>query len=76
MYHQQANGKADKFIKFLTDSLAIPQDQSNWDDLIDNILFTYRVSLNRTLRDSPFYLIYGRDPPRLPQDLFLPIKKQ
>ena len=74
-YHQQANGKAEKFIKFLTDSLAIPlkKDQSNWDDLIDNVLFTYRVSLNRTLRESPFYLIYGRDP-SLPQDLFLPLK--
>lgn len=74
-YHQQANGKAEKFIKFLTDSLAIPlkKDQSKWDDLIDSILFTYRVSLNRTLRDNLFYLIYGRDP-SLPQDLFLPIK--
>ena len=41
-YHQQANGKAEKFIKFLTDSLAIPlkKDQSNWDDHIDNVLLT------------------------------------
>jgi hypothetical protein len=74
-HHQQANGKTEKFIKFLTDSISIPlkKDQSNWDELIDNVLFTYRVSLNRTLRDSPFFLIYGRDP-ILPQDLFLPLK--
>ena len=74
-YHQQANGKTEKFNKFLTDTLAIAieKDQSNWDDLIDNVLFTYRVSLNRTLHENPFYLIYGRDPV-LPQDLFLPVK--
>jgi hypothetical protein len=74
-HHQQANGKTEKFIKFLTDSLsiALKKDQSNWDELIDNVLFTYRVSLNRTLHESPFYLIYGRDP-ILPQDLFLPLK--
>ena len=75
-YHQQANGKTEKFNKFLTDTLAleINKEHSNWDELIDNVLFTYRVSLNRTLNDNPFYLIYGRDP-LLPQDLFLPIKQ-
>ena len=75
-YHQQANGKTKKFNKFLTDTLAleINKEHSNWDELIDNVLFTYRVSLNRTLNDNPFYLIYGRDP-LLPQDLFLPIKQ-
>ena len=60
---------------FLTDTMAIilKRDQSNWDDLIENVLFTYRVSYNRTLKDNPFYLIYGRDP-ILPQDLFIPVK--
>jgi len=74
-YHQQANGKVEKFHKFLTDSMAtiLKKDHSNWDDLIENVLFTYRVSFNRTLKDNPFYLIYGRDP-TLPQDLFLPLK--
>jgi predicted aspartyl protease len=74
-WHQQANGKVEKFMKFLTDTMAIilKRDQSNWDDLIENVLFTYRVSYNRTLRDNPFYLIYGRDP-ILPQDLFMPVK--
>ena len=74
-WHQQANGKVEKFMKFLTDTMAIilKRDQSNWDDLIENVLFTYRVSYNRTLKDNPFYLIYGRDP-ILPQDLFIPVK--
>jgi transposase InsO family protein len=74
-WHQQANGKAERFMKFFVDTMAIilRRDQSNWDSLIENVLFTYRVSYNRTLKDNPFYLIYGRDP-ILPQDLFLPLK--
>ena len=70
-YHQQANGKVEKFGKFLTDTLAtaINKDQGNWDLLIDSALFTYRVSLSPALNESPFFLIFGRDPV-LPQDLF------
>ena len=73
-YHQQCNGKVEKFGKFLADTISttLKVDQSNWDKLIDSALLTYRVSLNRTLNDNPFFLIYGRDPV-LPQDLFLPI---
>ena len=73
-YHQQCNGKVEKFGKFLADTIStiLRTDQGNWDKLIDTALFTYRVSLNRTLNDNPFFLIYGRDP-LLPQDLFLPI---
>ena len=73
-YHQQCNGKTERFNKFLADSIAteLKKDQSNWDELLDGVLFTYRVSLNRTLNDNPFFLLYGRDPV-LPQDLFLPL---
>jgi hypothetical protein len=62
-------------MKFFVDTMAIilRREQSNWDSLKENVLFTYRVSYNRTLKDNPFYLIYGRDP-ILPQDLFLPLK--
>ena len=75
-YHQHGNGKIEKFGKFLIDTIAttLKADQSNWDQLIDTCLFTYRISLNRTLNDNPFYLLYGRDP-LLPQDMFLPLSK-
>ena len=75
-YHQQANGKTERFIKFMTDTIAtaVKTDHSNWDELLDGCLLTYRVSLNRTLEDNPFFLIYGRDP-ILPQDMFLPISR-
>ena len=54
-------------------AIILKKDHSDWDTLIDNVLITYRVSLNRKLQDSPFFLLNGRDPD-LPQDLFLPLK--
>ena len=38
------------------------------DDYIDYCLFVYRITVSRTLNDSPFFLLYGRDPV-LPNDL-------
>jgi len=76
-HHQQANGKAEKFIQFMMDTIgtAFSVEDNNWDELIPNVLFTYRMTFGRAVDDSPFYLLYGRDP-LLPQDLFLPIKRE
>jgi len=76
-HHKQSNGKAEKFIKFLNDSIgtAFDIEKNNWDELITNCLFTYRMTYGRAVDESPFYLMYGRDP-ILPQDLYLPVKKQ
>ena len=68
--HQQANGKAERFIGFLVKTMAtlVKEDHSDWDRVIDSCLLVYRVSVSRSLGDSPFYLTYGRDPV-LPQDV-------
>jgi hypothetical protein len=68
-YHKQTNGKVEKFIQFLKRSMAtiLVKNQSNWAKIISRCLFVYRVSLNKTLDETPFYLVYGRDA-RLPQD--------
>ena len=42
----------------------------DWDEMVDNVLFVYRISLRRVLEDSPFFLLNGRDA-ILPQDLAL-----
>jgi hypothetical protein len=71
-YHHQTNGKVERFMRFIENSLALTvnKEQTNWCRLLDNSLFTYRVSISRMLNDSPFYLIYGRDP-IIPADLMI-----
>jgi hypothetical protein len=74
-YHQQANGKVEKFIGFLKRALALITDPTRlykWDEMLDHCLFVYRITINRTLADTPFYLMYGRDA-LLPQDLKLQV---
>jgi hypothetical protein len=62
-------------MRFLTKSLStlLNAAQTNWDEILDECLFVYRSSVSRVLDDSPFYMIYGRDPV-LPQDLLIPVK--
>ena len=77
-YHPQGNGKVEKFIGFLKRSLALitPQDKLHkWDELIDHCLYAYRTSINRTIKTSPFELIYGRND-IMPQDLAFNILKK
>lgn len=70
--HPQANGKAERFIRYLTNAMAIVTklDQSDWDNQLEACLFAYRISVNQKLSESPFFLLYGRDPV-LPNDLAL-----
>jgi transposase InsO family protein len=75
-FHVQANGKVEKFIGFLKKSLALITPERapcTWDEMIDHCLFVYRISINRTLKDSPFFFLYARDA-TLPQDLAFGIK--
>ena len=71
-YHHQAAGKVERFIQFLKNSLGtvVNSSMKNWDEMLDNVLFVYRVSFSRVLDDSPFFLLYGRDA-TLPQDLVM-----
>ena len=56
-YHKQTNGKVEKFIHFLKRSMAtiLVKNQSNWAKIISRCLFVYRISLNKTLDETPFY---------------------
>ena len=69
-YHHQTNGKAERFNRFLLNSMAtqINKDHNNWDKLLDKCLMIYRVSISRMLDETPFFLLHGRDP-TLPQDV-------
>jgi hypothetical protein len=73
--HHQANGKIERFIQFLKNSLGtvVNASMKNWDEMLDNVLFVYRISFSRVLDDSPFFLMYGRDAV-IPQDLAMNLK--
>ena len=71
-YHPQTDGLAKRFSRTLTDMLAkkVEQGGRDWDAHLPFVHFTYRASLPESTKESPFYLLYGRDP-RLPTTLGL-----
>ncbi|XP_028518129.1 uncharacterized protein LOC114576163 [Exaiptasia diaphana] len=48
----------------------VNDQQSDWDLHLQTVLFAYRVSPSEVTGESPFYLLYGREP-RLPMDVSL-----
>ena len=46
----------------------VEQNGKDWDSHLPFVLFAYRASIQESVRESPFYLLYGRDP-RLPTAL-------
>ena len=48
----------------------VSKNQKDWDRHIPTILFAYRAAPSDTTGESPFYLLYGREP-RLPMDVQL-----
>ena len=46
----------------------INEEQDNWEDNIESVLFCYRASKNDSTKFSPFFLVYGREP-RLPIEM-------
>ena len=77
-YHPQTDGLVERFNATLAEGLSmyVSSNQKDWDKHIPMVLFAYRVSPNVTTGESPFYLLYGREP-RLPIDaaLILPDSK-
>ena len=71
-YHPQTDGLVERFNHTLCQSVSmyVSRDQKDWDTHLPAILFGFRVSPHQTTGDSPFYLLYGREP-RLPVDVSL-----
>ena len=73
-YHCQANGMCERVNRSIQQLLAmhVSTAQDNWDELLPYILFSIRVSYSESTGQSPYWVLFGRDPV-LPIDLgFVP----
>ena len=70
-YDPHSNGKLEVFHKYLKPILKklCEGDPSNWDKYLNQVA-SYRVTPNLATAETPFFLVYGRDP-NLPLPQFL-----
>ena len=63
-YHPQSNGKLEVFHKYLKPTLKklCKRDPTNWDKYLNQVLASYRITPNLAMAETPFFLVYGRDP--------------
>ncbi len=71
-WHPQTDGLVERWNRTILQCLRayVSTDQRDWDEHLDCILFSYRVSEQSSTGYSPFFLQYGRDPV-LPLDTVL-----
>ena len=71
-YHPQGNGQVERFNRTLEAMLAknVKDNQRDWDQWLQKVLFAYRTSLHETTGFTPFHLVFGRTP-NLPVDIML-----
>ena len=63
-YHPQNNGKLEVLHKYLkpTPKKLCVKDQDNWDKYINQVLASYHVTPDFVTAETPFFLVYRRDP--------------
>ena len=63
-YHPQTDGLVERFNCTLTDMLSkkVARSGKDWDIQLPYVLFAYRASAQHSTGESPFFLLYGRDP--------------
>lgn len=75
-YHPQTNGITERFNRTLTEMLSmyVSSHQKDWDLCLPYVLFAYRTTPHASTKETPFFLIHGRDP-NLPGDLLKVVDK-
>ena len=71
-YHPQTDGLIERFNRTIITMLfkSVEKHGRDWDAHLPYLLFAYRVSAQESTRESPFFLLYGRNP-RLPTETAL-----
>jgi hypothetical protein len=73
-YHPQTNGLTERFNHTLVTMLRqyTNEHQTDWDIYLPYVMFAYCTAQQETVKHSPFYLLYGREP-QMPIDAMLPV---
>ena len=63
-YAPWQNGHVERFHRYLGASLSMyaADHKRDWDKWVDCVLFTYRVSVHMQTGESPYRILYNRDP--------------
>ena len=63
-YNPMADGQAEKAIGTLTNTLSklVGMNPNDWDLMIPYALWAYRTAVHATTKETPYFLVYGRDP--------------
>ena len=63
-YTPRSNGKTENFNKFLKASIRklYQEDKASWDQVLDQIPFSYRCCPPTSTGEAPYTLVYNRDP--------------
>jgi hypothetical protein len=62
-YHPQTDGQCEKMIGTISGILArIAKTENDWDEQLPFALYAYRGAVHETTRETPFFMVYGRDP--------------
>ena len=71
-YHPQTDGLVERFNRTLIAMLSkiSKKGGQDWDRRLPYVLFAYRATEQQSTLESPFFLLYGRDP-RLPTEAAL-----
>ena len=71
-YHPQTDGLVEWFNWTLLDMLSktAKSGGQDWDVRLPYVLFAYRSTMQHSTGESPFFLLYGRDP-QLPTEAAL-----